>query len=243
MKNFWEIVNKVIHECDIILLVMDARFPELTYNQEIKEKAGTKPVIYVLNKADLAQKSELIKWKRKHRNAVFISATKRLGTGMLRTKILEVARGEKVRIGVVGYPNTGKSSLINALRGRHVAPTSSASGFTKGKQYIRISENIMIYDTPGVLPYMEKDKVKLAMIGAEDFTKVKDADLVVLELIKQHKKIMCKYYKVPEDDQEKVLESIAERYHKRAKGGVLDLNAMARMILKDWQRGKIIDSH
>lgn len=242
MKNFWDIVNKVIKECDILLLVMDARFPDLSYNPEIFEKAGTKPIVYVLNKADLAQRPDLLKWKRKHRNAIFVSATKHLGTTMLMKKILSLSRGKEVKVGVLGYPNTGKSSLINALRGRRAAPTSHMSGFTKAEQYVRISEKILVYDTPGVLPYMEKDKIKLALIGAQDFTKVKDPDLVAMEIIKAYKKRICEHYKINDGNPEEILEAIAEKYHKRMKGGVLDINATARMLLKDWQRGKITGS-
>jgi len=239
MRNFWNIVNHVLKEADILLLILDARFPNLTLNEELKDKAKEKPIIYVLNKADLATKSSLEKWKRKYKNTVYISAKEHRGTTILLRKILEVAQGKKVTVGIVGYPNTGKSSVINALKGRKSAGTSPHAGFTKAKQCIRITENIFLIDTPGVLPYLEKDKEKLALIGAVDINKTKDPDLAATDLIKQKRNLLCKYYGVQEGSPEKILESIATRYKKVQKGGIPNIDETARMILRDWQRGKI----
>ena len=59
---------------------------------------------------------------------------------------------EKFKVGVLGYPNTGKSSIINALKGRASAPTSPVSGYTKGMQWIRASKRMYLLDPPGVFP-------------------------------------------------------------------------------------------
>ncbi|MBI5797513.1 50S ribosome-binding GTPase [Candidatus Woesearchaeota archaeon] len=239
MKNFWEIVNKVIKDSDIILLVMDARFPELTDNPELQERAGEKPIIHVLNKTDLVERSLMEKWKKKKQNVVYLSAKEHKGTTILLRKILELAQGKNVTVGVVGYPNTGKSSVINALKGRHATRTSPHSGFTKGRQLVRITENIYLLDTPGVLPYMEKDEIKLSVIGARDFTKTKDPDLAAMELINQKRNIICKHYGIKEGNAEKIIKEIALKYKKLGKGGIANIDATARMILKDWQKGKI----
>ncbi|MSR86259.1 GTPase RsgA [Candidatus Woesearchaeota archaeon] len=239
MKNFWDIVNHVVKEADIILLVLDARFPQQTDNPELLEKAGEKDIIYVLNKSDLVTRETLLKWKKKFPNCIYISAKEHQGTTVLLHKILEIAQGQKVSVGVVGYPNTGKSSVINALKGRKSASTSPHSGHTKAKQLVKITENVYLMDTPGVLPYMEKDTVKLAMIGATDFTKTKDPDLAAMELIKNKKQMICKYYDVKEGSPEKVLKNIAIRLKKLVKGGEPNINETARLILRDWQKGKI----
>ncbi|HIH15387.1 MAG TPA: GTPase RsgA [Nanoarchaeota archaeon] len=243
MKNFWGIVNHVVKQADIILLVLDARFPEQTDNPELIEKAGEKDIIYVLNKADLVERKTLERLKKKYPNCIYISSKEHQGTTMLLHKILEIAQGQKVSVGVVGYPNTGKSSVINALKGRKSASTSPHSGHTKAKQLIKITDNVYLIDTPGVLPYMERDKIKLAMIGAEDFTKTKDPDLAAMELIKNKKKMICKFYGVKESAPEKVIEHIAIKYKKLSKGGEANINETARMILRDWQKGKITLLH
>ena len=239
MKNFWDVVNQVMKRSDIILIVLDARFPEQTLNLELQDKALEKPIIYVLNKCDLADKKTLMKFKNKHKNTIYISAKEHQGTSILLKKILEVSKGEEVTVGVVGYPNTGKSSIINALKGRKSAGTSPHAGHTKGKQLIKITDNVFLLDTPGVLPYMEKDKSKLGMIGAIDPTKMKDPDLAAMELIKNRKNIICKYYDVKEGSPEKIIENIAIKLKKLIKGGEPNIDETSRTILRDWQRGKI----
>lgn len=243
MKNFWDIVNEVMKQSDIILMVLDARFPELTTNKELKDKAGEKPIIYVLNKSDLADRKILQKWKKKEKNCIYVSAKQHQGTTILLRKIMEVSKGKNVTVGVVGYPNTGKSSIINALKGRKSAPTSSHAGFTKARQLIRVTETIFLLDTPGVLPYLEKDKTKLAMIGATDLTKTKDPDLAAMALIKNKRTLICKHYGVKESSPEKILENLAIKYKRLSKGGEPNINEIARMVLRDWQKGKISQPH
>jgi len=75
--------------------------------------------------------------------------------------------------------------------------------------------------------------------NALDFNKVKDPDLVALELIETKKRTICSYYRVEElEDSYDILESIAIKYNKLQKGGVPDIISTAKMILKDWQQGK-----
>jgi ribosome biogenesis GTPase A len=237
-NKFWKVVNGVIEKSDIILEILDARFVELSRNREIEDKCEGKKFIFVLNKCDLVSKKEMEKWKRKLKNCVFVSATQRYGTTLLKKKIIEFADGKNVTIGVLGYPNTGKSSVINAICGKKKARTSASSGFTKGKQLLRMAKGVFLLDTPGVYPYKEKGS-KLALIGAEDFTRVKDPDLVVLELLEEQGKRIKEFYGVKGEGEE-VIENIAKKLHKLKKGGELDITAASKVILKDWQRGKII---
>ena len=148
-KNYWKIVNSVIDRSDILLLVLDARMPELTRNEEIesKVKLKNKKLIYVLNKCDLMPKEWLEDKKKIFKPAVFVSSTQHLGTTMLRNKILELTKKDyDITVGVLGYPNTGKSSVINALKGKSSARASSVSGYTRGVQMIRIDAKIMILE-------------------------------------------------------------------------------------------------
>jgi ribosome biogenesis GTPase A len=244
MKSFWMVVNRVLKECDVLVLVLDARFPELCLHPELEDKAKGRPIIYVLNKCDLANKERLLKWKRKLKHCIFVSTRKHFGITMLKHKVLELAQGKPIRIGVFGYPNTGKSSLINALKGRKSAGTSPQSGHTKGVQMIRIAKGIMLLDTPGVLPYREDDQKKLALINAVDYSKVKDPDLIVMDLLKEKGKLICSFYGVDQkEDPEEILESVAEKLKKFRKGRTLDLDTTSRIILRDWQRGKITMNH
>ncbi|HII72707.1 TPA: GTPase RsgA [Candidatus Woesearchaeota archaeon] len=244
-KNFWKVVNDVIRESDIVLEVLDARFIEHTRNKEIEDKmkrAG-KVLIYVINKCDLVQKSQMDKAKRTLKPAVFISAKEHLGTSYLREAIMRNAPKDRFKVGVLGYPNTGKSSVINALKGKTAAKTSPISGYTKGLQLIKISTRMYLLDSPGVFPYREKDESKHAIIAAKTFQDVKNPEEAALRLLEEKADVVAKYYKMRvSDDPEELLERLAKKLNRLKKGGEPDTYTAARVLLQDWQRGKIKES-
>mgnify|MGYP002725692794 CR=1 FL=1 len=239
MPSFWKHVNKVLKESELVIEVLDARMIKETRNFEIEKKVEKlgKKMLYVVNKCDLVKKEELDRIKL--RPSVFISSTEHLGTTILKKKILEISKGKAVTVGILGYPNVGKSSLINALAGRGKARTSAESGYTKGFQKIRVDKRIMLLDTPGVFPRREKDIIKHGKTGAISYAKLKDPETVVLGLIESEKKRILEYYDVKGDDPEEILEKIALKLRKLRKKGLADLEATARAILKEWQKGKI----
>jgi len=246
MRTFWNMVNDVIATADILLIVLDSRMAQETRNLEIENKIALskKPLIYVLNKCDLVDKHILEQYKMVIPNSVFISAKFHLGTVMLRQKILRTASGlksshSKIRVGVLGYPNVGKSSLINALKGKGSAKTSSVSGFTKHIQKIRTSQ-IILLDTPGVIPYKEHDNLKHNIIGTLDHNKEKNPDIVAGNLMAMFPGVVERYYNIiVDDDKDKTIERIAIKRNMVKKGSKPDTLRAAKMILHDWQTGKI----
>jgi hypothetical protein len=240
--NFWIVVNSVISEADIILEVIDARAVSQTRNLEIEDKVKrqNKTLIYVLNKCDLADKAELGKIKKTLTPSVFISCKDYHGMNLLKERIIIEAKRkgfEKPKVGVLGYPNMGKSSVINALTGTGKARASSTSGFTLGKQYIK-SRQFYLIDTPGVIPYGEKDAVKNSMIGIK--TRSKDPESDLLLIMQAHPGIVESHFNIPvDDDKEETLEKIAHKMSCVRKGNLPDTVRAARTIISWLREGKI----
>ena len=239
MAHFWRIVNKVIRKADIILLVIDARFPELTRHPEIEKKVREqdKKLLYVINKSDLVKNPKFSETPH-----VFVSSRDRQGSSKLFKKIMELAHGEEVKVGVLGYPNVGKSSVINMLKGKKSAKTSSQAGYTKGIQYVTARNKLLLIDTPGVLPFTEKDLLKQITIGAFNPQHVKEPDYYAMLIIKEHQKMFEKYYDVKFTDADEFLDRAALKHNYLKKGGKPDRMRFARKLLHDWQQGHIHDN-
>jgi hypothetical protein len=245
--KFWKDVNRVIREADILLLLLDARFIDETRNSEIEDKVrqAGKPLIYVITKSDLVERQELAHFRKILRPSVFVSAKTRSGRNKLKQRIMTEAgkfyKGkEKIRVGVLGYPNVGKSSLINFMKGRHSTQTSVISGFTKGVQLLRIEKGLYFIDTPGVIPYKEKDEMKHVITSVKDYTKVRQPDIAVINLMRSFPGRIEAHYGVPAiEDKEKTLETIALKKHVLMKGGLPDVMRMAVSILRAFQTGRI----
>lgn len=254
MKDFWRIVDRVIYESDVILEVVDARMPSLTRNKNVENKIRLKrkSFILVLNKSDLItkkMKNDFLK-KLKSKPMIFFSCKDWTGTSKLREIISKLGKRkqswEDIRVGVVGYPNTGKSSVINTLAGRAVAKTSPVAGLTRGIQWIRGEGNIMFLDTPGVIPLNEKDETEQALMSVIDPNKLENPDLAAIKIIQlfleNNKRSLEKFYdvKIDTDDTLEILLEIGKRKNFLWKGGKVDEVRTALTIIRDWQRGNLL---
>ncbi len=250
MRKFWDIVFNVINEAGLILEVVDSRMPEKTRNKFIEDyvRRRHKKLIIVINKCDLASKGELEIIKKqfsKEFPCVFISSREHLGTLILKKAIMQYATKLPVRVGVIGYPNTGKSSVINALKGMHSAKTSPMAGFTKAKQWIRASQNILLIDSPGVIPYSgQKTETELVLSSSKTLQTIKDPEKVAVDILKlifkQNKDIIKEKYGIePNKISFKTLVLIAISKNKLRKHAVPDTELAATMIIQDYQKGKL----
>ncbi|MFH1585195.1 MAG: GTPase [archaeon] len=243
------LLKQIIDDSDIILEILDARFPKEMKNKDVEEliKNKGKKIIYVLNKSDLTRKRD-----QRLNPRVFVSCKNKKGIAELRnkikaeaTKIQKTGEQDHISVGVIGYPNTGKSSLINLLIGRSSAKTGAEAGFTKGIQKLRLTKDICLLDSPGVIPagdYSMTSEDKIAQyvkVGGKSYNQVKNPETALNEIAKSNKKELEKFYGIQFEDAEDLIEKIGKKKSFLTKGGEVDSDRTARLILKDWQSGDI----
>ncbi|AKB79275.1 GTPase YlqF [Methanosarcina horonobensis HB-1 = JCM 15518] len=253
MTSYKVLVRDVIKKADVLLEVIDARFPDETRNSEVEKEIIrlNKPFIIVINKCDLVSKEKLDKTKaRLSRIAptVFVSSKDRSGTTMLRHQILASAciKGRDILVGTLGYPNVGKSSVINGVTGRHRASTSPISGHTKGVQHVDAGSRIMFMDTPGVIPFDENDEYVQGLLGIKDATHLQDPIGVALKIIEkllaENKAALESFYSVTIETRNSysVLEQIGKQCNFLQKKGEVDEMRTATRMINDWQNGLLL---
>ena len=171
-------IYEMMNESDVTIQVLDARFPQKCRNATIESyaKSKDKQVICCINKADLITQEIAERWKKilsKDLPTVFISAMDRQGTTFLRQQIRRYSPRKEALVCVVGYPNVGKSSIINVLKGKKSAPTSPKAGFTRHLRTVRITESLQLIDTPGIAPMdilSVEEEVFLGTVSPEDIS-------------------------------------------------------------------------
>lgn len=243
-RGFWDTVNWIINQADILVIVLDARFVDDTMNAELlsKIKRERKPYLFAVTKADLAKKVDKSVLPRPF---VVISTRQRRGKSALRERILAMAgqhygKDSDVRVGVLGYPNVGKSSVINMLKGARSAPTGGLPGKTRGEQFVRTHRRILMIDAPGVIPYHEKDIVKHAVTGVLDPSRLKDPVMVLKGIMEKYPGTLERHFGIEASETgQEAAEKIAVKKNLVMRGGVPDAERAARMVIAAIQKGKI----
>ena len=229
---------RVLSQSDVILEVLDARFPDLTRIRGIERyvKGKGKGLIFVLNKVDLVPRDYAEDWKKllsREAPTVFVSTKRRWGTGILRRTIKGMTSKRPLYVGVVGYPNVGKSSLINVLIGRGSAGVSPRPGFTRGEQILKLAKDIYLIDTPGVVD--TKDETILLLVGGYDPSRARNPELAAHILL-------TNLHSMGEIE-DSSLEDYARRKGFLLRGGEPDVRRAAIDLLRRFQRGEIGKSY
>lgn len=247
--SFWPVVKYVIKNSDVVLEILDARMPELSRNKTLEKMCQTHGVklIRVFTKIDIVSEHYKTKLREDYPEAFFVSGTQNIGLKKLKEHLMIYAKRQGIeflRVGVAGYPNTGKSAMINALAHRERAKVSPMAGTTRGVQFIRAG-NLRILDSPGVIPMKDKEST-LGVMGAKNPEKLKNLHRVVFMLIKnfidRDKAALEKNYDIKIealDDEYTVLEKIAKKRAFLKKGGEMDENRALFGVMRDWQKGKL----
>ena len=249
---------------DVVVELLDARIPLSSKNPDLDGMLKTKPKIIALNKSDLADPEISKNWSKwfsqKGYTNVFINSLNGTGIDQLKSTLRLIAKDKidrqkekgrifaPVRAMIVGIPNVGKSSLINKIAGRSVTTVADRPGVTRGKQWVRLNEEIELLDTPGVLwPKFDDQKVglNLACTGAiKDtvFDTVETAGWLLKRLSEKYpENIMARYKLKSVDDKPDyiLLEETAKNRGCIISGGNPDLTRAAAMVLDEFRGGKI----
>lgn len=246
--GFWPVVQDMIRNVDVIIIVGDARMPEISINPELVRKAEyfDIPFIVAYAKSDLVDRNEIGSLKKRFPKAYFISGPKNLGVSALRERLKILSKQlhlELPRIGIVGYPNVGKSALINALARRRQTIVSPVPGTTRGVQWVNAG-GLRILDSPGVIPFEDKNR-KLVLIGAKSAYQIKNPDKSALDIINmfliKNKERLKSFYKLDlaSEEPSDVFIEIGLKRKFLKKGGVVDEDRTARTIIREWQTGKL----
>ncbi|KAH6853932.1 NUC091 domain-containing protein [Chaetomium sp. MPI-CAGE-AT-0009] len=254
-KRIWNELYKVMDSSDVILHVIDARDPLGTrcrhVEKYLKTEAPHKHLVFVLNKIDLVPSSTAAAWirvlQKDHPTCAMRSSIKNpFGRGSLidllrQFSILHKDR-KQISVGLIGYPNVGKSSIINALRGKAVAKVAPIPGETKVWQYVTLMKRIYLIDCPGIVPPNHNDTPQdLLLRGVVRVENVEHPEQyipAVLKKVKLHH--MERTYELKGwKDHIEFLELMARKSGRLLKGGEPDVDSVAKMVLNDFMRGKI----
>ncbi|KAI5809762.1 nucleolar GTP-binding protein 2 [Peziza echinospora] len=254
-KRIWNELYKVIDSSDVILHVLDARDPLGTRCRSVekymKEEAPHKHLVFVLNKCDLVPTNVAASWVRLLSKeyptlAFHASINNSFGKGSLiqllrQFSILHKDR-KQVSVGLIGYPNTGKSSIINTLRNKPVCVVAPIPGETKVWQYITLMKRIFLIDCPGIVPPnandTEQDILLKGVVRVENVDNPEQYIPAVLEKCKLSH-VQRTYEVKGWTNHLEFLELLARKGGRLLKGGEPDLNGVAKMILNDFMRGKL----
>jgi ribosome biogenesis GTPase A len=247
---------------DLVIELVDARIPMSSRNPDIDELSKNKARIILLNKSDLADGKYNDAWavyfKEKGFHVLEINSKTGNGIKAIQGLVQEACKekterdrkrgiqNRPVRAMVVGIPNVGKSTFINAFAGKACTKTGNKPGVTKGKQWIRLNRNLELLDTPGILwPRFENQAVgeRLAMIGSinDEILHLDELSAAVLKYVmKEYPGLIAKRYDIEEkEDVYDVLKAVCISRRCFQKGEEPDIERASRIIIEDFRSGKL----
>jgi ribosome biogenesis GTPase A len=223
---------------DLVIEAVDARTPRAGANPALERLAARKARLRVLTRDDLADPVKTEAWVERFRQtghpALAVDAKSTVGVARLRAELTALAAVRRsTRAIVLGVPNAGKSTVINALVGRKVARTENRAGVTRAAQWFRIGRTLELLDTAGILaPKIEtpEEQWKLALVGALPQARF-DPEEIVAQLKRWADQSLG-----PEALPD--LETFAQSRGLVRRGNVLDTHNAARAYIKEWNEGR-----
>lgn len=248
---------------DIVFVLLDARIPKASENPMLFDIIKDKPILYILNKSDLADEIELKRWMAYYKkqgisavavnsltgdsSKVIVPVAKQILSPLFEKEAKKGMKTRPFRAMVVGIPNVGKSAFINRLAKRPAAQTGDKPGVTKAQKYIRVDENLELLDNPGILwPKFDDPEVglKLALVGS-----IKDEIIPIDDIVMYGLKYLSENYpgrvesrfSIPPIDQNNLIETLDQIGLKRGSllpGNQVDYDRVIKLFLHEFRHEK-----
>lgn len=250
-------IKEAMPDIDLVVEVLDSRLPYSSTNPLVDELREGKPCIKVLNKADLSDPQTTKLWiehfeQQENTRALALVAEERKQSQKLIQLIKSIAshkveQKKAVRVMIMGIPNVGKSTLINALAGRYIANTGNEPAVTKRQQMIDLKNGVILSDTPGILwPKFENRNsgYRLATSGAIKDTAMEyeDVAMYALEYMSQaYPEALSTRYKLKElaETGAELLDAVGRKRGCLRSGGKVDLHKAAEIVLHEFRSAKV----
>lgn len=260
-------MNKALNEVetkvklvDVVIELLDARAPLSSINENLEKLIQNKKKLIVLTKIDLADPEATKSWieffKSKYDSVLTLDLKKSGAEAILSKAVInlgkdkwakEKAKGMKpqpIRAMIIGIPNVGKSSLINRIAKRKAAGVQNKPGYTRGEQWIKVNQDFLLLDTPGILPMSYENQKKaahLALIGSirEDILPNEQLGEILLNYFKeQYPNALMNRFGIDNiADRLVVLNQIAEKRKLVDGVGQNDLVRAEALLLKEFKDG------
>ncbi|WP_022668792.1 ribosome biogenesis GTPase YlqF [Desulfospira joergensenii] len=251
-----KLLKASVSKVDAVLEVLDARLPQGSANPLVNSLCRDRAWIKVLNKSDLADPEITALWldyfnTRSNTRALAVCGSQKKDTAKaLNTCVSQIKRNKarKIKVMVVGIPNTGKSTILNTLAGKKIAKTGNVPAVTRHQQRTSLKNNIDIYDTPGILwPVIEPREraLSLAASGAIADTALDhyEVALFAADFLMAHypDRLLERYSfltKIP-DEAGDLVEAIGASSGCLKKGGIVNIQKASQLLIQDLRSGKI----
>lgn len=249
-------VREIMPGVDMVIEVLDARLPFSSANPMIEQLRGSKPFLKVLSKSDLADPALTQQWlseiqQRDNTHALAITTEKLSIAKSIPDRILKMFPDRDTRVKplkalILGIPNVGKSTLINTLAGRKIAPIGNEPAVTKAQQKIKIADGLFLIDSPGMTwPGSKSETInyRLATSGAIRDTAMEYDDVAMFAaefMMGRYPDRICEQYQIHELAEEpwQVLEQIAKKRGCMQRGGA-DFQRVGELFVRELRAGKM----
>ncbi len=260
MKKTLGLIKQNLNLVDCVVEILDARVASSSKNPLVNDIIKNKPSVVCFNKSDLADDKANLAWQEfyKKQAKAFVLTDAQNGKNI--KELISVIKREvdksfeekkrtnrRGRIMIVGIPNVGKSTLINRLVGRKACQTGNKPGVTKGKQWLRISNELELLDTPGVLWHKfddEQTAINLAITGAikDEILQIDELALKLIEILQDnYLEAFSTRYSLELEGLTplEAMEAIGKKRGFLASGGFIDYDRVANMLLDEFRKGII----